>query len=172
MTTIFRLRGKKGSRGLGYDDGMRDLPAELAAIFETTRVGNNLPAAQQQAIGRSLVNSELWVLQTVDTDANGSIDFSAGDRFDFDGFSLGLTAAGSYSNEWVTREGIRGRGGVDGTSARYINGPANEDFSDVAAPEDASDNYMGTENVIDVSGMLSVGIDWYNDHEINFLTMA
>ena len=157
---------------LGYDDGMRDLPAELAAIFETTRVGNNLPAAQQQAIGRSLVNSELWVLQTVDTDANGSIDFSAGDRFDFDGFSLGLTAAGSYSNEWVTREGIRGRGGVDGTSARYINGPANEDFSDVAAPEDASDNYMGTENVIDVSGMLSVGIDWYNDHEINFLTMA
>lgn len=158
---------------LGYDDGLRDLPAELAEIFNTTRVGNNLPAAQQQAIGRALVNSELWVLQTVDTDANGSIDISAGERFDFDGFSLGVIAAGSYSNEWVTREGIRGYAGVDGDSARYINGPPNADFTDVVAdPADASNNYMGTENIIDVSGMLSVGIDWYNDHEINFLTMA
>ena len=157
---------------LGYDDGLRDLPPELAAVFQTTRVGNNLPAAQQQAIGRSLVNSELWVLQTVDTDANGSVEVSAGDRFDFDGFSLGITAAGSYSNEWTTREGIRGRVGVSGGEARYVNGPANEDFSDVADPEDATNNFMGTENVIDVSGMLSVGIDWYNEHEINFLTMA
>ena len=158
---------------LGYDDGLRDLPDEIAAIWQTTRVGNNLPAEQQQAIGRSLVNSELWVLQNVDVDANGEIEVSAGDRFDFDGFSLGIIGAASYSNEWETREGIRGYAGVDGTSARYINGPPNEDFTDVVAdPNDARPNYMATENVIDASGMLSVGIDWYNDHEINFLTMA
>ena len=158
---------------LGFDDGLRDLPEEIASIWQTTRIGNNLPATQQQAIGRSLVNSELWVLQNVDVDANGDIDFSAGDRFDFDGFSLGVIAAGSYANSWNTREGIRGRAGIDGNSARYINGPANADRTDVVAdPADAENNFLGTENTIDVSGMISVGVDWYNDHEINFLSMA
>jgi len=157
---------------LGYDDGLRDLPAELAAVFNTTRVGNNLPADQQQAIGRSLVNSELWVLQNVDTDANGSISLSAGDRYDFDTFSLGVLGAFSYSNEWETRQGQRGKGAIGSTGLIYENGPVTVDRSGLAPLGEGIDNFMSTENRIDVSAMASVGIDWYNEHEINFLTMV
>ena len=157
---------------LGYDDGLRDLPGPLAEVFNTTRVNNRLPAEQQQAIGRSLVNSELWVLQTVDTDANGSISVNAGDRFDFDNFSIGVMAAASYSNEWETREGIRGKGGLDAGELSYTAGPPNSDFTDYAEIGDAENNFMGTENVIDASLMGSVGVDFYNDHSINFLSMV
>ena len=158
---------------LGYDDGLRDIPAELASVFQTTRVGNNLPADQQQAIGRSLVNSELWVIQNVDTDANGSISFNAGDRFDFENFSLGVIAAAQYSNAWETREGQRGKGRIGaGDELVYENGPPLADRSGIALPGEGINNFLGTENTIDVSGMVSVGVDFYNDHSINFLTMA
>ena len=158
---------------LGYDDGLRDIPAELASVFQTTRVGNNLPADQQQAIGRSLVNSELWVIQNVDTDANGSISFNAGDRFDFENFSLGVIAAAQYSNAWETREGQRGKGRIGaGDELVYENGPPLADRSGIALPGEGINNFFGTENTIDVSGMVSVGVDFYNDHSINFLTMA
>lgn len=157
---------------LGYDDGLRDIPAELAEVFNTTRVGNNLPADQQQAIGRSLVNSELWVLQNVDTDANGSFDISAGDRFDFDNFSLGLLGAFAYSNNWETREGQRGKGSIGANGLTYENGPVTVDRSGLAPLGEGINNFMSTENRIDVSAMVSVGVDWYNDHEINFLSMV
>ncbi len=158
---------------MGYDDGLRDIPAELASVFETTRVGNNLPADQQQAIGRSLVNSELWVVQNVDTDANGSISFNAGDRYDFENFSLGVIAAAQYSNAWETREGQRGKGRIGaGDELVYENGPPLADRSGIALPGEGINNFFGTENTIDVSGMVSVGVDFYNDHSINFLTMA
>ncbi len=157
---------------LGYDDGLRDIPAELAAVYNTTRVGNALPAEQQQAIGRSLVNSELWVVQEVDVDANGSIEVSAGDRYDFDGFSLGVLGSFSYSNEWETREGQRGKGRIGSNGLTYENGPPTQERSGLAAAGTGINNYFGTESVIDVSGMVSVGVDWYNDHEINFLSLA
>ncbi len=158
---------------LGYDDGLRDLPAELADVFYTTRVGNGLPSDQQQAIGRSLVNSELWVLQNVDTDANGSIAINAGQRFDFENFSLGILGAVQYANSWETREGIRGKGRIGaGNVLSYENGPSNADFSDVAAPASAQNNFLGTENTIDASAMINVGVDFYDDHEVSFLSMV
>jgi|UPI00030180BB outer membrane receptor protein involved in Fe transport len=158
---------------MGYDDGLRDMPDELAAVFDTTRVGNNLPAAQQQAIGRSLVNSELWVVQQIDTDANGSISIEAGERFDFDNFSLGLLVAGSFSNEWETREGQRGKGAIGaGDELIYENGPPSEDRSGLAPVGEGINNFFGTENEINASGLISVGVDFYNDHSISFLSMA
>ncbi len=158
---------------MGYDDGLRDIPAELASVFETTRVGNNLPADQQQAIGRSLVNSELWVIQNVDTDANGAVSFNAGDRYDFQNFSLGVIAAFQYSNAWETREGQRGKGRIGaGDELVYENGPPLADRSGIALPGQGINNFLGTENTIDVSGMVSVGVDFYTNHSINFLTMA
>ncbi|GLK52909.1 TonB-dependent receptor domain-containing protein [Maricaulis virginensis] len=158
---------------LGYDDGLRDLPSPMAAIFETTRIGNNLPAEQQQEIGRSLVNSELWVVQNLDTDANGEFSVEAGNRFDFDNFSFGILGAFSYANEWETREGQRGKGAIGaGGELGYENGPPSEDRSGLAPVGEGIDNYFGTENRIDVSGMVSLGVDFYNDHSINLLSMV
>ena len=157
---------------LGYDDGLRDIPAELAAVFNDVRVGNNLPTEQQQAIGRSLVNSELWVAQEVSVDGNGSIELTAGDRYDFENFSLGVIGAVGYSNEWETREGLRGTGGTTNGVIRYNDGPPNAAFDDIAPAGEENDNFRSTENVIDVSAMVSVGVDFYNDHEINLLSMV
>ena len=157
---------------LGFDDGLRDMPAELAAIFDTTRVGNNLPADQQQAIGRSLVNSELWVLQNVDASANGEFSFNAGERFDFDNFSLGILGAFQYANSWETREGQRGKGAIGSEGLIYENGPANADRTGIARNGEGRDNFLSTENSVEASAMVSVGVDFYNDHAINFLSMV
>jgi outer membrane receptor protein involved in Fe transport len=158
---------------LGYDDGLRDTPEPLAAIFDTTRVSNSLPSAQQQEIGRSLVNSELWVVQEGRVDANGELALNAGDRWDFDNFSLGVLAAFQYDNSWDTRRGQRGKTQIGANGLEYENGPPTLDRRGVADdPADGIENTFSTENTIDVSAMFSVGVDFYDDHEFSFLSMV
>ena len=156
---------------LGFDDGLRDMPEPLAAIFNTTRVSNSLPADQQQEIGRSLVNSELWVVQEGRVDANGSFSANAGQRFDFDNFSIGVMGAFGYSNSWETQRGQRGKGQIGANGLEYENGPPTRDRLTVAAVGEGIENLYSTENSIDVNGMISVGIDNYEGHEVNFLSM-
>lgn len=159
---------------LGMDDGLRDLPSPLANIFYTTRVGNNLPADQQQAIGRSLVNSELWVVQQIEeTPLNGSGQISMGDRYEFDGFSLGVLLSGQYDNSWVNRNGVRGKGAIgNGGALIYENGPANPTLDAAATPDQIQDNVRSSENIVELSGLFSVGVEWGDAHEISYLGMV
>lgn len=158
---------------LGFDDGLRDLPGPLDAIFQTTRVGNNLPADQQQAIGRSLVNSELWVIQEAANPFNGGGQLSLGDRFEFDGFSIGVLASARFDTSWINREGIRGKAAIGANDELiYENGPANADGDAVADADNLSDNFIVTENVVEASGLFSGGIEWGVGHEISLLSMA
>ena len=155
---------------LGMDDGLRDIPGPIAALWDTTNfAGSQLSRAQKAELGASFVNSELWVLQTVDTDANGDFSVSAGNRFDFDNFSIGLLGAANYSNSWQTREGTRGDVGTNG----YVAGPLDfATFTNAVDETNLYNNTTATENVIDASAMFSAGIDFYNDHEISFLSMV
>lgn len=138
----------------GFDDGTRNLPAPLAAVFGTQRVGNSMPVAQQEEIGRSLVNSPLWVTQRIDNvepDFGASLSagklLAAGANAEF-----GVLAALGYSNSWTTKEGLTGQGELSGDA--FAPGVQSERFS--------------TEQEIRTNGLLTLGVDLFDDHEIRF----
>ncbi len=141
----------------GFDDGERNRPPELNAIRGVSRV-NDLSGAEREAVGESLNNdASLWVIQSDDIDADGSISFSAGERFDVSpSLSIGIIAAGGYSNEWQTRRGIRGQSSSNADGLFELR--RRERFS--------------TQNEIGLNGLLTVGFDILENHELSFTALG
>ena len=91
----------------GYDDGLRDVPGPLQALISSrTRLSDQTPA-QIEAIGESLVNSPLSVIQNgeLGPDQSGSIE--GGLRTDLGEFDVGVTGVLSFDSGWTTKEAIR-----------------------------------------------------------------
>jgi outer membrane receptor protein involved in Fe transport len=91
----------------GYDDGLRDVPGPLQALISSrTRLSDQTPA-QIEAIGESLVNSPLSVIQNgeLGPDQSGSIE--GGLRADLGEFDVGVTGVLSFDSGWTTKEAIR-----------------------------------------------------------------
>jgi TonB-dependent receptor len=106
-----------GSDWTGFDDGARDLPGELTAFYGTGQRLDDLSAAENETVGKSLVNPNFVTLQTIgDLPANWSASISGGTSFDVgaDG-RLGIIATASYGNRWRNRGITRqtGFGAVD-----------------------------------------------------------
>ncbi len=141
---------------LGFEDGTRDFPEEFTNIFETQNIG---PAEQDPitlaTIGRNLENSKLWVVQEGDIPGDIGFSFEAGDRFDFDNFSIGILGSVGYDNSWETRIGQRGKARItnDQLSARTL-------F-----------DRQQTTNTIETSGMVGVGLET-GDHEVRALALV
>ncbi len=101
----------------GYDDGLRDVPGPLQALLSSqTRLSSQTPA-QIEAVGESLVNSPLSVIQSseqIGPDQSASVE--GGLRFDQGGYDIGLTGVLSFDTSWTTKEAIRQQvdGGVIG----------------------------------------------------------
>ncbi|MEQ8435325.1 MAG: TonB-dependent receptor [Oceanicaulis sp.] len=140
----------------GFGDSTRDWPSRFDDIFATQNIG----AAEQDQItlaeiGRGLENSKLWVVQEDDIPGDVGFDISAGDRFDFDGFSLGLLASAGYDNSWQTRIGQRGKARVAGGEL---------------SPRTLFDRYQTT-NTIESNAMLGAGIE-AGAHEVRALAFV
>lgn len=93
---------------LGYDDGIRSMPDELQAIVETDQQLSALDPAAQEAIGESLVNSPLSVIQRGNLGPNfeGSVD--GGKFWDMDsGATFSVAGVIGYKQDWTTKESIR-----------------------------------------------------------------
>jgi len=142
-----------GSQGdwTGFDDGGRNRPAELSAIRGVQRVGE-LTGDERTAVSRSLDNdASYWLIQKGDINLDGAVNFSAGERFDLGpSIRVGFVASGGYSNQWRTREGIRGNSRLVGDELE-----AREQF-----------DRFSTQNDIGLNGLLSVGVDLLDNHEI------
>ena len=127
---------------LGFDDGARDLP----------------PLADQlnpdPAFGAALTdNSSLLVLQEGQVGPDFDISLSAGDAFDLsDNVRMGVLGSVSYGNSWTTREGQRGQG-------RTSAGVFSQQFVQ---------DRRSTQNDISLNGLVTVGFDLFDDHEIKF----
>lgn len=94
---------------LGYDDGLRDIPDPIQALIDA---GEPLPTddAALEAVGESLVNSPLSVIQNGTTGPNfeGSID--GGTSFDIGSdMTLGLVGVVGYKQDWATEEAVQQR---------------------------------------------------------------
>ena len=140
-----------GTDWLGLDDGTRNLPAPLAEIFGTQRVGNSLDPLQQQAIGRSLVNSPLWVMQEGSSlPLDFGLNLQAGGAVDKGSYSVGMIASVGYDNGWQNRNGKR---------AEVAIGPDGLEYQDDMA-------LRSTENKVELNGFTSIGVDIGDNTEI------
>lgn len=161
------LNGGGTSDFTGFDDGTRDLPPELEAIFTTARVTTLLPE-DNAAVGVGLISPDLIIAQEGLVGPNWGVTLSGGQRFDVTpDISLGLTATAGYSSNWDTREGIRRAINViniapDGTSG-------NLGDEGVASTLTIDDDFIreGTENNIKINGLLGLGLEAFDDHEIS-----
>lgn len=87
----------------GYDNGLRDLPAPLAALISSGTNINSLTAAEREAAGESLVNSELSVIQSGDLDPDFEFEVEGGKALTFGDFDVGLIGVAGYDGSWTTR---------------------------------------------------------------------
>jgi TonB-dependent receptor len=136
----------------GFSDETRDFPRP--DIFQTENIGTQDPTTLAE-IGRGLENAKLWLVQDGDLPGNGGFNFTAGDRYDFDNFSIGIIASAGYDNAWETREGVRA------TSRFQGNG---------LGPIQAFDR-LATENEIETNALFSVGLET-GDHQIQALALV
>jgi len=140
----------------GFGDSTRDWPSQFDDVFASQNIG---PAEQDPVtlaeIGRGLENSKLWVIQEGELPGDVGFDLSMGDRYDFDGFSVGLLASAGYDNGWETREGVRGKARVAGGQL---------------SPRTQFDRYQST-NTIETSAMLGAGVE-IGDHEVRALAFV
>ncbi len=118
----------------GYDDGLRDIPAEIGQLLSSGQNWNTFDDATVEAAGESLVNSPLSVLQTgdVDPDFDGEVEF--GKVLDYGRYDVGIIGVAGFSSGWTTKERIRQR--VDG-------GTRGNDFETLDTTYTATVNALG-----------------------------
>lgn len=147
----------------GFDDGFREAPAalqqataggqELRLFSPFTGVG--VSAAELQTIGRSLVNE--YNIESKKIPANFDISSSIANSHDIgnSGTRINYLAAVDYSNSWDTNEIERNfyAAGTDG-------------LSQIEAL-----TYFGSENSIDMSSIVSAGLDFNPEHNIRLTSV-
>lgn len=135
--------GGSDSDFLGFDDGLRDLPALDA---------NGVP------IG----NFENFDTLIIDVDEklpfNGGARLSAGNRFDLDGGqSIGVLATLGYDNSWETRRGEDNTANIGGNGELVL--------LDDAFRE-------STENTVSLNGLLGIGVELDDNNLVQFVGLA
>ena len=136
----------------GFDDGTRNVPDNIKLLsseaFEAT------PWPQSAGLGASFYN--FWHIREKDKlKPNWTGDGELGYRHDFsNGMSLGLLAAGKYSNDYQNRDKDFRRyefTGVDGGSTQTV------DY-----------RQFTTRQTINWSGFVNLGLEFNNDHSVQF----
>lgn len=136
---------------LGFDSGIRDIPAPLQAAIDSGQRLNslNFTDTELQTIGRSLVNSELWTIFEGTTPGDIAIDVTYGDRFLTGDASVGFLVSAGYDNSWTTKRGLSqtGRFGADAQGNQVL--VVGDDF-----------NFTSTQNDVQWHALLGLGADW------------
>ncbi|HUE78638.1 MAG TPA: TonB-dependent receptor [Sphingomicrobium sp.] len=149
---------------VGFDDGTRDVPDELAAaIASGNRVvqGANFSLTDIQGITASLANASTTLIQrNRNIPVNSSYDIAAGESFSLGALDIGIIAVGGLSNSWRTRGGVQQAGTRTGT-------PGSEDEGLVASSDF---DFLSTQNRAVVNGManLTIGLD---RHKLRFTNL-
>lgn len=107
---------------LGFDDGLRDIPAPLGAVLSSGERLSSYSADEIEAVGESLVNSPLSVIQNGDLGPNFEGTIDGGMSFDKGDFEIGLVGVAGYDQEWQTKDAVRQfvQGSVLGSDFRTL----------------------------------------------------
>lgn len=132
-----------GTDFLGFDDGLRDLPALDANGVPTT----------------NFENFDTLILDTNNQiPFNGGFRLSGGDRYTLSGGqSLGFLATLGYDNSWETRKGEDNTVNIGAGNSLVL---LDDAFK------------TSTENKISLNGMLSVGLELDDNHAITLVGLA
>lgn len=128
---------------LGYDNGNRSIPSNIAAFFASGERIQDTSNAVQEGIAAQLMPTNLVTLQK-DTElpVNFSADITGGTSFDLGGDAkLGLIATAGIKNSWRNRYVHSQTGNTDLSAI-------NSDF-----------NTFITDNTVLVNGLLGIGLD-------------
>ena len=142
----------------GYDDGTRKVRGALGEAMATGNLivtGPDFTAEQVRAVGRSMVNAPINVLQTRDemhTDYSYGID--AGTAMNLGGARLGIVATAGLSNSWQTQDGL----------SQY--GEARTGTAEVLGEQ----QYLSTTNQATVNGLVAANLQW-DRHRVGIGTM-
>lgn len=100
----------------GFDDETRKTPGQIALAFREGKQINraNFSAQELQAMGHSLVNAPLRLLQRQQTPVDTSVEISGGFTNPNKLGDLGVIVAAGYSNSWRAREAIQQEGMFEG----------------------------------------------------------
>ena len=91
----------------GWDGGLRDLPAGYQDLIRTGQTLASQTDAQIEAIGESLVNSPVTVIQSGDLEPNSSFELDGGHAFTLGDWDVGIIGAAGYSQNWETQRATR-----------------------------------------------------------------
>lgn len=128
-----------------FDDGLRDIPGELAeAIGRNQRIEEGpFTQPELETIGESFVNSPLSVIQEQEEIwFNGDTELSAGTSFDRGAFTIGLIGVAGYDSSWKTERAQRGIGSFQGGVFTV-----GEDKESVTTQWDVTVNALGSASV-------------------------
>ena len=100
----------------GFDDDTREVPGLIGIAFASGQQINraNFTAEQLQAMGHSLVNAPLRLLQREKTPIDGGLELAGGFSQDTGLGTLGIIAVAGYDNSWRAREGVQEEGQFQG----------------------------------------------------------
>ena len=142
----------------GFDDGSRDQPTALTQFFASGQQIDNLTQAENEAVGKSLIDPNFTTLQTIgDLPANWSASLSGGTSFDVgDDGRVGVIATASYGNRWRNRVISRqtGFGSVDTDDLTLAS-----DFTDFV-----------TDQRVTVNALLGIGVE-LGEHQFRWTNL-
>ncbi|MEZ5995741.1 MAG: TonB-dependent receptor [Hyphomonadaceae bacterium] len=128
-----------------FGRGLRDIPAPIAnAISQNVRIQRavggqpGFTAAELEAMGESLTNSPLTVVQHTDLDPDFEGEVTAGTTFDFGRFNIGLLGVGGYDSSWRTRNADR---------ITVVGNTANTDYGADTSTWDVVANAFGSASI-------------------------
>lgn len=141
---------------LGFDDGTRSIPDAFLPFFTSQQLSAAaLTEDEQNALDVNFANDETLLLFEESTPPNWSARFSGGARWDAsDALSLGFVSTVGLGNDFVARDGFRQRGtAVNGDGTFNLN-------------QGSSADVRSSQQNVDLTGLLSVGAEIYDNHEI------
>ncbi|MCO7237543.1 hypothetical protein NH343_17680, partial [Cobetia sp. Dlab-2-U] len=130
----------------GYDDGLRDLPQPLGLVLSLDQSLNSLDDDAIEAVGESLVNTPLSVIQEEDLapNYNGSVEF--GRIVEGKDFDVGIIGIAGFDSGWSTKNATR----------QFVQGNVlGNDLRTFETTYEATVNALG-----------SATINWYSGHEV------
>ena len=130
---------------LGYDDGtrkIRDPFAQALASGNPISVGDHYSREQMAAIGASIPNAAINLMQTSDSiNPNHSGSIAAGTTLEFsDDSRLGVVASAALSNSWSSRDGVQQYGEARTGTAEVL----------------SEQTYLSTSNNARLNGLLAL----------------
>ncbi len=91
----------------GYDDGLRDVPAPLQNVLNSGERLSSFSSSEVEAVGESLVNSPLSVIQQAKLGPAVEGSISAGRSIYAGEVEVGLIGVVGYDQDWTTKDVAR-----------------------------------------------------------------